>query len=185
MFYHVLSKNQLILFTIEPDDGNFCSPETPTNLMVKNHGFRLSITLSTYTGFFKKKQPSHEAPQKKKIVVMSPHPSLKNVVGPEFCVWRPSKKQPSRSILHGYKLILTSLWVLMGISTFTSKKKRSRVSIKIGNAISNHNIEVGGCGGKHGISFLSPVDCRDFLKNPFFSMWGPREIENAKKLGFT
>ena len=30
--------------------------------------------------------------------------------------------QSARSILHGYKLILTSLLVLMGISTFTSRE---------------------------------------------------------------
>ena len=47
----------------------------------------------------------------------------------------------TRSILHGYKLILTSLLVLMGISTFTNKEFVifCRVS-KIGNVnIPNHD----------------------------------------------
>ena len=48
----------------------------------------------------------------------------------------------SRSILHGYKLILTSLLLLMGISTFTSKEFSFFQGIwLIGNVVvNNHNL---------------------------------------------
>ena len=42
-------------------------------------------------------------------------------------------------------------------------------------AISNHNIEVGGCGGKHGISVVS-CGWLFFFKEPGITMWGPQTI---------